>query len=352
MNQISPVLYANTDDAVQTEKSAKSTPKQHLNILDLLRGFAAISVCLYHYTNGTLPKISIPFTKSLFSWGSLGVDIFFVISGFIIPFALHRSNYTLPGFGKFMLKRIARICPPSYVVIILAIAQWWTIDTFLKPSAPYLSLISIPQLIHNFLYTIDFTGYKWINGVFWTLAIEFQFYIFMGLVFSIISKNKIFAFALAIIFTVLSFTKFGNGNTIINYGSLFIMGYITWLKKTNQISTKIFAPFLFFITAIASAKLDIPSALFGAATSLLIAYVNVKHPVYTFFGNISYSLYLTHILVGTTLEGVLVRFLPVESVITRLTILLICLVSAIIFSYLFYITIEKKFIAIANNLFR
>ena len=54
--------------------------------------------------------------------GLYGVSVFFVISGFVIPYSLYRGGYRLPQYGKFVLKRIIRLDPPYLVTIILILA--------------------------------------------------------------------------------------------------------------------------------------------------------------------------------------------------------------------------------------
>ena len=55
-------------------------------------------------------------------WGWAGVEVFFVISGFIIPFTLWQSGYRLKNYARFILKRIIRLDPPYLLSILLAIA--------------------------------------------------------------------------------------------------------------------------------------------------------------------------------------------------------------------------------------
>ena len=63
-------------------------PQVHVGVLDLMRGFAALCVVLFHFTgdshaDGALAKFYSPFMRNTFSWSYLGVDIFFVISGLL-----------------------------------------------------------------------------------------------------------------------------------------------------------------------------------------------------------------------------------------------------------------------------
>lgn len=94
-------------------------------IIEGMRGLAAISVALYHLT-ATLPSAVF----QPFHYGWLGVDAFFVISGFVIPLSLFNEGYVVSDFGFFMLRRCARIEPPYLVsvvmVVVLAYVSSWT----------------------------------------------------------------------------------------------------------------------------------------------------------------------------------------------------------------------------------
>jgi peptidoglycan/LPS O-acetylase OafA/YrhL len=128
-----------TGSPIDTFSPTAPAEKEHLGVLDFLRGFAALSVVLYHFTfgqhtqgkldgGGVLTKFFWPPLKPLFAWGHLGVEVFFVISGFVIPYSLWNVRYQVRGFFTYMLKRIVRICPPAYMAIILTIGVWLIID--------------------------------------------------------------------------------------------------------------------------------------------------------------------------------------------------------------------------------
>src|SRR5690349_12055072 len=99
-----------------------SPSPQRLSVLDALRGIAALGVCWYHFTNGNKTFLPEGVLKSSGTFGWLGVEMFFVISGFIIPYALHRSGYRISDYGTFILKRIIRLDPPYLVAILIVIA--------------------------------------------------------------------------------------------------------------------------------------------------------------------------------------------------------------------------------------
>ena len=103
----------------------------YLSSLDLLRGLAAVAVCYFHFTHGNpdfLSKTNILYQSG--RYGFLGVDVFFVISGFVIPYAMYRGMYRFKNFGTFLLKRVIRIEPPFLISIILVIALNW-LSTYL-----------------------------------------------------------------------------------------------------------------------------------------------------------------------------------------------------------------------------
>jgi peptidoglycan/LPS O-acetylase OafA/YrhL len=326
--------------------------KAHLFTLDSLRGIAALAVCLFHFTGVGLPKLTYEPLKNAFSWGWLGVEIFFVISGFIIPYVLLKSNYTLKDFGAFIGKRFVRICPPSYIILLLSLLQFYVIDHYLHPAHPWLAQVSVPATIHNFLYTVTFTNYSWFNGVFWTLAVEFQFYIFIGLVFSLMFKN-IWTYLLScIVVGALYYLPFAEQAQFLHYSSLFLIGGATLMFFERRISRTAYLLLLAGLAVLTYFQAGLLPMLFGIATALVIAFVQFRSRVGTFLGNISYSLYLSHFLIGSSLEAAVVKVLPVNTVAGRVTGQLLCLTGTIIGAYLFYRFVEAYFINLANHLFR
>src|ERR1700751_2787177 len=85
-----------------------------LETVDQLGGLAALAVGWYHFTNvrSFLPE---GWLKQSGSFGWLGVEVFFVISGFILPWALYGADYRLSHFPRFLAKQILRLAPPYLV---------------------------------------------------------------------------------------------------------------------------------------------------------------------------------------------------------------------------------------------
>jgi peptidoglycan/LPS O-acetylase OafA/YrhL len=345
-----PTILSSSQAESPAIASSISKPKSHLFILDLLRGVAALGVCLFHYTTGALPTFKNPITQFLGHRGYLGVDIFFVISGFIIPYALSKSNYTLKGFTQFILRRFIRIAPPAYLTMAVYISLLSLLAYFHLAGPP--TPLTGPLLLHNLLFTIPFTNYQWINGIFWTLGIEFQFYIILGLTFPFIRDNK---FGLLIIGLLLSFTNYIPGvpePTLFHHSTLFTIGLATWLFFDKRISPVYFSVLLLLFGAIGISQVTAPPIIIGIATALCILYIRFNNPISEFLGKISYSLYLLHIIIGFTVETLLTKVIPTINLATVLFVLTICVASSIAFSYLFYQYIEKPFMSMSSQLFK
>ena len=88
-------------------------------VVNALRGLAALWVAWYHVTGLLQPESSL--LATLGRYGFMGVQVFFVVSGFVIPYALHRAHYELPQFPRFLAKRLLRLHPP-YLAVVATIA--------------------------------------------------------------------------------------------------------------------------------------------------------------------------------------------------------------------------------------
>ena len=327
---------------------ARAVQKQYLVGLDALRAVAALSVCMFHFTGGMMPKLIVPTAQAAFSRGYLGVDIFFVISGFIIPYSLVGKNHRIAGFFAYLKKRVMRINPPAYVSVFLVLGQWFIIDKLLQHNSRYTGGLSWGQLVHNLIFTIPFTHYKWISGIFWTLAIEFQFYLFIGLLFSLLFERSIGWFVgLYALVAAVSFLPGTAAVGFLHYSSLFALGGIALLWQQQRIPQRLYLAGLLGFGALAFWQLEIYAALVGVGTAVAINMIKVRIPGLSFLGRMSYSLYLVHALIGTTAEFVLIKLVPPVTDARKLGLTLVCLVLAIGGAYLFYRLAEQPFIKLA-----
>ena len=153
--------------------------------IDVLRGAAALAVVLYHaFHKGVFiyPERTASvwewLTLGPFSFGYIGVYLFFVISGFCIHLKVAKSlaagKTTEIDFRAFWKRRLRRLYPAYFaaLVLYLIVAWFWNGDLNLKTNLAW-DLISHLLLIHNLDPRTVFS----LNGVFWTLALEEQLYL-------------------------------------------------------------------------------------------------------------------------------------------------------------------------------
>lgn len=94
--------------------------KGKIEIVQLLRGLAALMVCFFHM-KGILNYDENRIGSLLFGNGSIGVPLFFMISGFIMVVTTHKSEATLSSVKTFFLKRAIRILPLYYLLTLVLI---------------------------------------------------------------------------------------------------------------------------------------------------------------------------------------------------------------------------------------
>ena len=164
-------------------------------------------------------------------YGWVGVQIFFVISGFILPYSLHKTGYQTKDFGTFILKRIIRIYPAYITAIIIGLALAFITGR---------ELISPIAIASHLLFLNDIIGLPNGSAVFWTLAIEFQFYLLIGLLYSRFLTSNIRSLSAVFCLTFSSFWLnqpcyvltwlpfFGLGITIFNYKYTSMPGWMFW----------------------------------------------------------------------------------------------------------------------------
>jgi peptidoglycan/LPS O-acetylase OafA/YrhL len=157
--------------------------------LDLIRFMAAVSVLCYHYLFIFPPKINgldgIPYYfGSFFKYGHLGVNIFFMISGFVIYMSSEGKRTR-----DFVVSRITRLYPAYILAVILT-----SMFTIPNPDIYYPS--DIENALVNLTMLQKFLGYRDVDGVYWTLAIEIVFYFWIAvfMIFRQIHRTELIIF--------------------------------------------------------------------------------------------------------------------------------------------------------------
>lgn len=174
--------------------------KRNLHI-DIIRAIALLWVVIYHiWVLSGATTLSNPVLFNFIKLGGeIGVTLFFILSGYGIYFSLRRSDETSKiSFFSFMKKRLIRLCPEYYLSIIFII--------LFTPGATYISFNGSKDILTHLLFIHNirshFTGS--INGVLWTMAVIFQFYIIAIPMYYILKKTKFVFPFIWIAITILS----------------------------------------------------------------------------------------------------------------------------------------------------
>lgn len=324
-----------------------SLTKTHLGNIDLLRGIASLMVCFFHLTESLSDT---NWLKYISHNGWLGVQVFFVISGFIIPYSLYQNHYQVKHIFPFLKKRWLRIEPPYLITICLILLNWAFFAWLWKN--PF--TIDWKRVLLHVFYLPEFFGYEWFNVIFWTLAQEFQFYLFMALCFPLFVHPKKWVNYSAILLFALPYFFYHDGRLLTNNASLFLMGIITFLYFIKRLHSIEFAVliianscYLYFFQF----QQDYKILLITLITVTAILFLRFNHIIGKFTGKISYSLYLTHGLIGGNflLFTINTKFVDAsDGVKTIFVLIAICL--SVAFAYLFYRLVEKPSQALSKKI--
>lgn len=274
-----------------------------MHFADGLRGLAAMWVVLFHLSEGHhidalrawLPRAV---NRVLFDWGHGGVGIFFVLSGFVMALTVERVMMDGAGAGRFVLRRLVRLCPPYWLAIAVSSALLAAKGT---PA-------SAGQLLANVFFAQGILGYDNINIVFWTLCIEIQFYIaFAGLTWAsdrlsdrAIPRAVIALLALAWPMGKLIGPVWPGG--FLPFWAYFMAGVLVFEANRSRGPARWFGlAFGAVLLGLGLHRADLFSAVAGL-TSLALVASGIGSGMQTwlsgrplqFLGSISYSLYLFH----------------------------------------------------------
>lgn len=330
----------------------------HIRSIDFLRGIAALGVVLCHYADVLLPSITPNILSKYLAYGGNGVQIFFVISGFIIPYSMTKSNYNINQFWKNLFRRYIRLAPPAYVAMLFMFIIYFLAIFFLN--RPINGLIwpgiNLQSILGNFLFCAPFFKTSWFNPVFWSLAIEFQFYILIGLLLPLI-LNKKYKITLLISLPIL---LIGHNKPdfldwfgwFFGHASFFFMGISLFMKKEFLINKIQFSVLSIVVIGFCFYQNSTAQFTFGVLTFLFILLsVEIDYKFTNYFGKISYSLYITHWPLGIVAEFILKKIIPIhDDEIGKIILLIIYTIMSIMFAHIFYKYIELKFLIFSKKL--
>lgn len=270
---------------------------RQLGHIESIRAIAALAVASFHFIHFSGGATSFIENETVLGWsvyGAQGVELFYAISGFIIPYSLFRANYQITDYFQYLSKRLIRLFIP-YLFTIFAINL---VSILLCRYVWYIEYdINVRQILVNVFFLADlFPTIDWINPIFATLKVELQFYILIGLLFPFMMKYRSFLFATIFIFLSLGIYTREFDTVLVNAPhfciglSAFLIYQFGWKWEYLLTLISIFAILFYYYL-----YEDVIAAFIAFS---LITWLPSNFKPLRLTGKISYSYYLIHGLVG------------------------------------------------------
>ncbi len=307
--------------------------------LDALRGLAAFAVCLYHicFADSYMPKNS--FCESFAQFGDKGVQVFFILSGLVIPWSLSFRKYEYKLVKEFLLRRFIRIQVPYAIALTITIFCYLL---FIDPSLR----LNAKSILNNFLYLVPYSSDSWTLNVAWTLGVEVQFYLVVAIGFPFFaseypSVRRLSLLGLASMGLIPAPESINPWYFFPTWAPFFAVGIIIFLLRTGKIAKKEFyLSFSIFLCFLLIQYTKLLSLVCLCTTVFLLYFHSFKFPsILTFLGKISYSLYLIHLPL-ILIAGMILNQSNFSENYPNLSVAVL-LLAAISGSTLFYILFEK-----------
>ncbi|MEL7976902.1 acyltransferase [Isoptericola sp. F-RaC21] len=293
--------------------AARVRPRPRLRGLDGLRFLAAAAVLGFHYTGigipqwGAPPHDVFPLLNQVTRYGFLGVQLFFVISGFVIMMTAY--GRTITGFAA---SRVARLYPAYWAAVALTVVLQLAWDGGRNPTLLD-SLVNLTMLQEAW----DVPN---VQGAFWTLWFEMKFYLLIGVFILVgITRRRVIAFAVLwpLVAELARATDSGLLSSLLipSYAPYFAVGMLlflvyrdggdlaVWLGVALTTVLAMRQAYHYAGTAAEHVGADVSPAVCAAAVAALVALVwalsagplrHVDWRVLSTLGALTYPLYLVH----------------------------------------------------------
>ena len=338
--------------------------------IDGLRFLAIISVLIFHLNGFLLNKLNIgtdTIIPSFFKNGYLGVEVFFVISGFVLALPFVKVHILKTGEffpKKYFIRRLTRLEPPYIIIMfMLFIASTFLLHKFsiIEGVKTFFSSIFYS---HNFIYGRGTNPL--LNTVAWSLEVEVQFYILAPIIAFIYKLNKInrrgILVLACIIFSFLPNYLRLPFVSLYDYIEYFLLGFLLadfYLDKENKVAI----PFSIIIgissiIIIFSLSTEFDPFLSSLYTSLqlgalfILFHIVLMQRKISFFskklitniGGMCYTIYLIHYPIISIIGNVLVKikFTNIKDI-NYMICFIILMSIVLIISGITFLILEKPF---------
>jgi peptidoglycan/LPS O-acetylase OafA/YrhL len=373
----------------------QSKEKIYFDNLDALRFLAFLSVFLFHFFNYISFDCSlIPILKlikiNLIDKGFLGVNFFFVLSGFLITYLLlnEKGIYGHINIGKFYARRFFRIWPLFFVVVFLGffvfpyLSEHFSSVEIKEHILYYFLFINNFDLIYN-----KFEGFgNGLLGGLWSIAIEEQYYLLWPfIIYNLKFKSFIIVILLLLVFSLVFRIYYINHDEVLYFHTLSVINDLligslvayliffnymleTIIKSLSGIAIAVIylLGFLYIYFNKSIVEIFIFNYLDRLIISSFFVFIILEQVFseksffklgqikkFNFLGKISYGLYMLHLISIMAIQKINVVFSisVYGSPIIYFTEMLASLSIAIIISWLSYNYFEKVFLDIKNKFY-
>jgi peptidoglycan/LPS O-acetylase OafA/YrhL len=311
--------------------------------VEVLRGVAALAVAWFHFTNSDPQFPSTQWLRASGAWGWLGVECFFVISGFVIPLAMHRGGYRVGGAGRFLARRLIRLHPAYMASLAVTVALWYVSSPAGAPPP------GAAQVLLHTVYLPAFFGYPWLNAVYWTLAMEVQFYVLLACTFPLLSHPaapvRVAWVAIASALSLL----ISSDILVVRYLVVFAMGGAAFLIAGGLVDRATGLVLLAWLAAVTAIVHGWPAAAAASATAMILAWqLRLASVTLIRIGALSYSLYLLHAPLGGRVVNLGARY--AEGAAAELAVMCAAMAVSLGAAFVLYRLVERPSLRLAGRL--